>query len=940
MQKALLRASRPCLFLLFLLWSGWVFLVFLGEYSHLGLLTGSAADSIFAQGDSSFPRGFASVPTVFTTFAARLQPLGLYLIIGLLLSAGFAFRTYLTTGNFSFEMTLSPLRLLLLFIGSIWLLHSSLLYSAIPGVQPTLLAPFVPEQGEQEEERIALEQENLERLRSVGCLSESSGITHYRFRCLQWSFVTRVLPPIALLLFLTLNFLVLGESLLRLLRMKTDSLLLRGAMCTGLGAALLILFLWSLATAGMLRTLPVWTLVLGIPILGFHLSKFWVQALWRAKWKARCNVRSVSCLLVFLLITILALNYLTVLRTFPIGWDDSGRYLNTPKQAAEFGTLLPGMYLLQWEYLTATGFLLFGASAPYGALLAQIINWFSGALAVLAIVVAARWILQKSGFFVSAASGLLAALFYYTLPMVGHFSYIDMKTENALLFFGALGTLAIFLHLDQKREPETNGAQDSGFLRGTAWLFLAGILFAAGFATKPTMLITFLMGGIILVAGQLGWLAGLGATLLVFGILFAVGVPSLANIFTKILGDPHWLLATWIINGCLLAGFLLIVLSPFFRRTRVRNPLASLLSLGTAAAILLAGFLSYSSPWMIRNMVALGRMDRHAVLSPVNHITPWIANRTEELTLEAPPGSRSLPASLQYDPNHEHCKNTTRAEELERYWGDYPGIGHYLGVPWRTVMNRDTQGFYLTTSPLLLILPLLLLFPTLWRKRLVLLLLAGTSFHILQWMFSGNGIPWYGIGAFLGCAILLEALPALAPNRPLRLLMVFLISTALFLNLSMRFGGMNDLFPLHDYAWGIASAQLHQERTMPHTQKIAAIAGELSKDPARPYLYRIGTPIRYSVPRNLETIPMNDNQLSFFDCLNQEENHALTLQRLQALGFHSIVFDTAVATIEADPEGTLHQKARRFLSFANDPAVGVFPVVNDIAGRIAYMILP
>ena len=69
-------------------------------------------------------------------------------------------------------------------------------------------------------------------------------------------------------------------------------------------------------------------------------------------------------------------------------------------------------------------------------------------------------------------------------------------------------------------------------------------------------------------------------------------------------------------------------------------------------------------------------------------------------------------------------------------------------------------------------------------------------------------------------------------------------------------------------------------------------------------------------------------------------DHKLTLRRFQALGIHRIVFDTNTATIEKDPNGTVHQKVTRCLAFANDPELGIVAVVNNPGNGIAYMILP
>jgi len=83
-----------------------------------------------------------------------------------------------------------------------------------------------------------------------------------------------------------------------------------------------------------------------------------------------------------------------------------------------------------------------------------------------------------------------------------------------------------------------------------------------------------------------------------------------------------------------------------------------------------------------------------------------------------------------------------------------------------------------------------------------------------------------------------------------------------------------------------------------------------------------------------------DNQLGFFNCLYQERDAPLTLRRMQALGFNSIIFDTRTLSIERDPNGTLHQKVNAFVEFVNDPSVRVQAIVNDPQNGVAFLILP
>ena len=67
-------------------------------------------------------------------------------------------------------------------------------------------------------------------------------------------------------------------------------------------------------------------------------------------------------------------------------------------------------------------------------------------------------------------------------------------------------------------------------------------------------------------------------------------------------------------------------------------------------------------------------------------------------------------------------------------------------------MNIDATGYYVTTIPALLLLPLLLLLPYFWTKRGRWLrwLTWGTGMMLLEWILLANGIPWYGVNMLLG----------------------------------------------------------------------------------------------------------------------------------------------------------------------------------------------
>ncbi|MDD4762109.1 MAG: hypothetical protein PHZ25_03760, partial [Candidatus Pacebacteria bacterium] len=304
---------------------------------------------------------------------------------------------------------------------------------------------------------------------------------------------------------------------------------------------------------------------------------------------------------------------------------------------------------------------------------------------------------------------------------------------------------------------------------------------------------------------------------------------------------------------------------------------------------------------------------------------------------------RELPNELRVDRSSPDCTATGSSEELGRYWGYRTGLSHYLLLPWRSVLNLDSAGYYVTTSPVLFLFPLLLLLPLFWmhRGKWLRWLWAATLFLVVEWVFLANGVPWYGIGMFLGLVICAEALVVHAPDIFSRSAVSILIVIALFCSFGQRLWQYEIQRNMLEYPLGKISAAALQERTVSHYDDIANTALSRAKTtPERPYLYRIGTFIPYFIPRNFQVIGVSDHQLDFFNCLYAERDAAKTLKRLQWLGFNSIIFDTNTATIEKDQNGSLHRKVNAFLEFANTRALGIVPQVNDRDAGVAYILLP
>jgi hypothetical protein len=921
------------LLLSLILWGGYVTFVFLGVRPHsLALLGPDQYPLVAKEGQSDFITGLAAALPAFVKFLRDATPFLPYVVVSVLIYGALVWRSIFVKGRLYLDIAMRPVSLLLLFLFSVWLLFSTVPFYRVGSEDPRfIVAPSAAAYPNASGETLSALQEHFDHLNNRGCLAlqpqirgpGNADVYRMAMSCIQTSFVTRVLGPIVVILFLLFSALVLGGLFLKLLRLDIENNLTEYLTCQVLGLGLLIALLWMLALFGIFNAAFTWVLLTVIPLAGFRASSSWLKKFVSLRWSYRRGFFDPAHLLFWLLLTLLAFNYLTVIRPFPIGWDDLGTYINNARLISSYGRIIPSMFRFQWEYLTALGFVLFGYNSTFGATVALEINWMAGLLAVLCIATFLK-------VFLGPKTGLLAALFYYALPMVGHFSFADMKTENAIFTFGATSVLLVFLAVCEKE----NGKEKN---RNPWQLFvLAGILGGFAMAMKLTAVFSIVMGGLVMAAATLRWW-GFGAVAMAAVFVFLrYGFP-VGKIMEIIVGNaPPTYVAT-------IMSVLPLLFAALFLSCGVRREGGTILkkSLQHIALFAVGGVLS-SLPWTAHNAMLAKSLSLGSLINGADRITPVISYRTEDLPSTPPAGGmRALPPELALDEKHPACASTARQEELDRYWGYGGGIMHFFGLPWRVVMNLDSYGYYLITSPLLLLLPLLLLYPFTWRQKWLLWLLMGTFFLAFSWIFIGNGVPWYGITIFLGLAAAVECLTHAAPTRTLKVVAGALVAIALFSSIALRIAQFRLQMGLYEYAWGKATARTIQENTIPDYDDIVReVMRQTEGRPDRPYLYRVGTFIKYFIPQNIELIAAQDHQLSLFSCLNQERDHQFTLKRLQALGFHSMIIDTNTTTIEKDPQGTLHQKFNQLVDFLNDPQIPIRPVVNNPERGVVYAVLP
>ncbi len=928
MNSRTIQYLSVSLFALLLLWGTYTLIVYLGvPYHGAAMMTDEAMKSVTAScGTASFVcRGISTFfPFVLNTFG-RAAPFLWYGILCALAWACFAGWQALGLNRKSVLIVWTPWKILLLFVASVWLFATVIGFGSVNDRSVRVYPEPTKDTYNVAENALQTLQRDYQLLLGQGCLDlqgESQvGAKIYMLKtwCMEKAFIGRVVPQVFFVLMLLGEMLILGRMALGWLRYRPPNLLLETVFSVGIGAGVGIAILWTLAVAGIFVSTAGWLLALIIPVVGYAHTRYWIEKFLWERWEREYRWLDLPLLLSFLLLSYLALNFLQVVRPFPIGWDDLGSYLNRPRLLVSYGRFIAPMAPFDWSYLTALGFLLFGYDNPVGATASMMVNWSAGLLAVLGILAFARTFLGNK-------SGVLGALLYYSLPLVGHFSYADMKIDNAIFFFGVIAILATMMAVlpatdDASADVKTHDVKTHNH---ASLLIIAGIALGLAFATKVTAIMVVLPLTALLIGMLLDWRAFLGmGFLLCFAYLWR-GAVSVQVIAMRIIGDipPSWLGST-VTALFFVAGLACIVWSLWHHRPAFL-PVIKLIGafgFGLALAVL---------PWAEHTAMENGKWFPEPLGSPINHLSPKI-------------DVDGLTGELATDKTVGACKATGVFEELDRYWGFGKGWSHYLTLPWRTVMNIDATGYYVTTIPALLLFPLLLLLPYFWtaQGRWLRGLTCITALMILEWIFLGNGIPWYGIGILLGLVIGLEALVQKAPDKPSRIAAAVLIGFSLLIAFNLRFWQFEQQRNIFEYSMGKVSADALREITIPYYDAISATAVDRHETmPDRPFLYRVGTFIPYFIPRNLEIIGLNDHQLDVFNCLYQEKNAALTVKRLKALKFNAIVFDTNTATIERDDRGSLHKKVNAFVDFVNNPASGLQVVVSDTNAGIAFILIP
>lgn len=686
-------------------------------------------------------------------------------------------------------------------------------------------------------------------------------------------------------IFALLSF-AFGKKLLNFFKFETDTENKLGdsLLSIGLGLGIVMLVVFGLGFYGIITAPYIAITLILLATICYKEVVLFLNRFFLEKFSFETRFFSFEIFFLICLSLVLAMNMIDLVRPMPIGWDDMGVYLNYPKQMAGNQALLAGT--------TNNYFLL--ASLPFtfirdeylAAMNGMFVSFGGGVLMLLALIAFVRQ-------FFGRQYGLLSACLIYTIPMTMHQSYADMKTDMTLFLFMILSIYSFLIWFQQED------------LKIKKWLILSGIFAGIAFGIKPTAIL-LIFGVLIGVFYRIwGWRGALGIFLLEWIVLH----------FQHLIEITRTLSASSqnIFLGILAIGAMISFVFALIKHQKTKEVLLS--------TVIFCSFVGMSfAPWALKNLnennykIAIG-----AMLNGRDQKTP-------QLNLKA----LGVDAST--------CKNTAKTEEMGRYLGYEENLFvRYLTLPWKLTMNTTVHGFYLDLSFLFLsFVPLGVALYFIRKKGYaetqqktlqVLMLMGGASW--LMWMLIGSGIIWYGIFGF----ILIVPFTAyfFYENKTISLQIVtgFLVILSLFSVLALRGTKFANQATIQ-YAYGMKSGLEVVDLIVPNYRQIGCIvtggdwnatameckAGKIADTSP---IYRIGTFIAYFIPDNNHRL-LADPQLDQFKCIDDYfgNNDLITMKKLKEAGFKYLILDLNTATIEKEPNGSLHQKANRFVEWVNN----------------------
>lgn len=373
---------------------------------------------------------------------------------------------------------------------------------------------------------------------------------------------------------------------------------------------------------------------------------------------------------------LLSVNFVSIYRPFPIGWDDLWAYMNFPKLISSVGEHIALGKMYMWELYTGIGFI--AGSQTF----AFYLNSISGVIAAIVIYISISYFTTpKKQYF---DLGLFSSMIFLMMPMVVFQLAKDMKLDIGLFIISII-SLSIFYY--------------TLFSKEYTWVksfILLGIFIGVAFSIKVTSLLLLLW--------VLAWffykryaLPGFLSFIMMFiGVFSLLGVWEIINVVVPV--DSAWMKPFGIV-------LLLIWTGIFALWVHKKNTLYLTTFVYQLTAIIL-WFIIALLPWGIKNISEFSPGDSISI----SWLLWWNSGRftadyesiysREEIEKIKDGISSGINASW-----------TTENEDWGRYFWYEKWINNYLKLPWNLSFQVNQKGEFTDITYLFFIfIPSLFLF--------------------------------------------------------------------------------------------------------------------------------------------------------------------------------------------------------------------------------------
>lgn len=455
------------------------------------------------------------------------------------------------------------------------------------------------------------------------------------------------------------------------------------------------------------------------------------------------NFSGVGAFSFLFLALFVVLNFVQILRPFPIGSDSLRLYVNLPTLLAEYGSLVDGNQPYNWSLFMSTGLTVFGRTDVVLGL-----SFFGGIMALWALFrLSRKWL--------DVNYSALVLLLFYSVPMVSFLSYMDMKIDMALMFV-CISILLLYYNwvVPNSNETAVKNTKGPGLMKAHSFFkkriptglkengipVLIGLLSGFAFGIKLTILFFFLALLCTIWFFKGSKMAFIASFFLCFAAIFILQLdahPGLRQ-FHDGVGNLQWVLLS-IGLGTMVYMFL-----------KQKETLVKLL---TYSLIIGSFFTLPILPWLGKNFSETKQISVTSLLngkqaSPVFEIDKSIAPSKEEIVIpgvyqlpEAPVANNDNNANNQKNKKGNKKRQSVHSEDLHRFMGYEVNPAKYLSLPYDVFVKTNISGIFTDVGFLLLLLfPILFLLGSTYKsdKKAA---IANVSFLFLSALFLIISVP-------------------------------------------------------------------------------------------------------------------------------------------------------------------------------------------------------